>query len=75
MGRAEGMLHTLPEGSYHVSYYDRAQKRMESVGRDATEALSQVRRNNCKLSTLLKGWLPIAESYQFCQSRNKFHIH
>jgi hypothetical protein len=31
-GRAEGMLHNLPEGSYHVSYYDRAQKRMESVG-------------------------------------------
>lgn len=49
MRRAEGMLRNLTEGSYYVSYYDGAKKRMLAVGRDAKEALGQVKKKQVEL--------------------------
>jgi len=55
MRRAEGMLRNLAEGSYYMSYYVGAQKRMESVGRDAKEALNQVKKKQLELLYIANG--------------------
>jgi hypothetical protein len=55
MRRAEGALRDLTKGSYYVSYYDGARKRMEPVGRDPKEALNSIKKKQLELLYVAEG--------------------